>query len=182
MQVMRQNPSHFSGGQDLPVESVSWLDAVAFCNALSQKEGLPPFYKINGEAVEVLDWNGPGYRLPTEAEWEYACRAGSTTRFSFGDHEQALGEYAWYGGNSNHQTHPVGGKKPNAFGLHDMYGNVWEWCWDGSDADYYRQSPAADPRGPLQAASRVVRGGCWSNDPHLARSALRGWATPVDRG
>jgi formylglycine-generating enzyme required for sulfatase activity len=124
VQIARKNPSHFSSGDRLPVENVSWFDALAFCNALSRKEGLTPFYAINGESVEVPDWNGPGYRLPTEAEWEYACRAGSTTRFSFGDDENALGQYAWYNANSSSQTHAVGEKKPNAFGLHDMLGNV----------------------------------------------------------
>jgi formylglycine-generating enzyme required for sulfatase activity len=181
LQIARKNPSRFSSGDRLPVETVSWFDAVAFCNALSQKEGLAPFYAINGQSVEVPDWNGPGYRLPTEAEWEYACRAGTTTRFSFGDEEYALGQYVWYSANSGRQTHPVGEKKPNAFGLHDMLGNVWEWCWDGYDAGYYARSPAEDPRGPDEAANRVFRGGGWSRVPRVARSAYRFWCEPGGR-
>ena len=177
MQITKKNPSHFSSGNRLPVESVSWFDAVSFCNSLSQKEGLTPFYAIKGESVQVQDWNGLGYRLPTEAEWEYACRAGTTTRYSLGDDENALGQYAWYNANSSSQTHPVGEKQPNAFGLHDMLGNVWEWCWDGYDAGYYAQSPADDPRGPDRAAYRVFRGGGWGSDPLRVRSASRseGW-------
>jgi formylglycine-generating enzyme required for sulfatase activity len=177
LQVIKQNPSYSSGNERLPVENVSWHDAVTFCNVLSQKEGLPLFYAINGRTVTVSNWNGPGYRLPTEAEWEYACRAGTTTRFSFGDDQNALGEYAWFGDNANQQTHPVGEKKPNGFGLHDMHGNVWEWCSDWYDADYYKQSPAADPRGPEPAAHRVIRGGSWYRDLQIARSASRFWSS-----
>jgi formylglycine-generating enzyme required for sulfatase activity len=116
--------------------------------------------------------------LPTEAEWEYACRAGTTTRFSFGDDENGLGEYGWYSANSNRQTHSVGEKKPNDFGLYDIHGNVWEWCWDGYDREFYNRSPADDPRGPGRAAHRVIRGGSWNDDPRLARSAYRYRYTP----
>ncbi len=157
--VMGQNPSQFKGSDDLPVETVSWLDAVKFCNKLSEREGRKPYYHIDGGAVTIA--GGEGYRLPTEAEWEYACRAGTTTRYSFGDDENALGQYAWYHTNSGIQTHPVGKKQPNAFGLYDMQGNVWEWCWDGYDGDYYKRSPADDPRGFELAANRVFRGGSW---------------------
>jgi formylglycine-generating enzyme required for sulfatase activity len=178
IRVARNNPSHFAGSDRLPVESVSWFDAVTFCNAFSQKEGVAPFYTINGPSVQVPDWNGPGYRLPTEAEWEYACRAGTTTRFSFGDDEHALGQYAWYSANASKQTHPVGEKQPNAFGLYDMHGNVWEWCWDWYHAGYHVQSLAEDPRGPDEATRRVNRGGDWYYGPQYARSAYREGGEP----
>jgi formylglycine-generating enzyme required for sulfatase activity len=144
----------FDQTDDHPVVNVSWNDATAFSAWLSRQEGQE-------------------YRLPTEAEWEYACRAGTTTRLSFGDDEDALGQYAWYAANSKDQTHPVGEKKPNAFGLYDMHGNVWEWCWDGYDAAYYQKSPAVDPRGPDPASDRVFRGGSQNNEPRYARSAYR---------
>jgi formylglycine-generating enzyme required for sulfatase activity len=173
LEVERKNPSHFSGNDLLPVETVSWLDAVAFCNVLSEEEGLKAFLTIKGQSVEVPDWNGPGYRLPTEAEWEYACRAGTTTRYSFGDDGNKLGRYAWHFSNSNQQTHPVGAKARNPFGVHDIYGNVWEWCWDGYDAAYYAQSPRVDPRGPALPSVRVIRGGGWNVGGQHARSAYR---------
>ena len=111
--VTGENPSHFKGSDDLPVEKVSWNDAIAFCNKLSEREGLKPYYQFGAVARS----GGEGYRLPTEAEWEYACRAGSTTRYSFGDDAASLGEYAWFNGNSGSKTHPVGQKRPNAWGL-----------------------------------------------------------------
>ena len=176
--VMGNNPSYFKGSDDLPVEQVSWSDAVKFCNKLSEREGRRPCYRIEGDVVTIA---GGGYRLPTEAEWEYACRAETTTRFSFGDDVDALGQYAWYSANSNGRTHPVGKKQPNAFGLYDMHGNVWEWCWDGYDADYYKQSPAVDPPGAAQASARVFRGGGWDFIPRFARSAIRHGYGPVYR-
>ena len=171
--VTGKNPSAFEGDRNRPVEQVSWADAVAFCNALSAKEGLTPFYR-----EEVTIAGGGGYRLPTEAEWEYACRAGSSTRYSFGDDAAGLGEYAWFGGNSGDATHPVGQKRPNGFGLYDMHGNVWEWCWDGYEAGYYRNSPADDPRGPSRAPAWGFRGGGWNGDPRVVRSAIRIWFAP----
>jgi formylglycine-generating enzyme required for sulfatase activity len=177
--VTGANPSQFQGSDDLPVDNVSWLDAINYCNALSGKEGLTPFYRVEGETVEVPDWNATGYRLPTEAEWEYACRAGSTTRYSFGDDATGLGAFAWYVGNSRttlnvRRSQPVGLKRPNAWGLYDMHGNAEEWCWDGYEADYHsKKPPAADPPGPSQAASRVNRGGGWRFSPQRCRSAFR---------
>jgi len=159
--VMGSNPSNFKGA-NLPVEEVSWNDAQEFCRKLSQQEG-------------------KAYRLPTEAEWEYACRAGSGTRFHFGDDESQLGEYAWYENNSESQTHPVGTKRPNAFGLFDMHGSVWEWCSDGYDESYYKNSPVDDPQGPSAGDVRVLRGGSWYGWPGDSRSALRLRGTPDGR-
>jgi formylglycine-generating enzyme required for sulfatase activity len=164
--------SHFHGLPNNPVESVSWFDAVEFCNELSQKEGLPPYYVIRNSNQAIID-GGPGYRLPTEGEWEYACRAGTETRFSFGDDAGLLGEYGWYQSNSSGQTWPVGTKLANAWGLHDMHGNVWEWCWDWYDDSYYRNSPGVDPLGGSGATFRVIRGGSWGGDPQYCRSASR---------
>jgi len=157
--VMGNNPSYFKGDNN-PVEGVSWNDAVKFCKKLSQGEGRT-------------------YRLPTEAQWEYACRAGSTTVFSFGDNESSLGDSAWY---IHRKTHPVGQKKANAFGLYDMHGNVWEWCSDWYEKDYYTQSPTSNPTGPTRGSSRVLRGGGWIYNAYNCRSANRGRLTPGIRG
>jgi formylglycine-generating enzyme required for sulfatase activity len=147
-------------GVNYPATCVSWNDAVAYCKKLSEKEGKT-------------------YRLPTEAEWEYACRAGTETRWSFGDDEKVLGDYAWYEGNAmdigERYAHQVGLKKPNAFGLYDMHGNVFEWCHDFYEKDYYKQSPEKDPTGPASNSdsSRVFRGGSWSDNTRFSRSAFR---------
>jgi formylglycine-generating enzyme required for sulfatase activity len=186
--VMGTNPSWFSAtgegsskvaGMDtdrFPVEQVLWLDAIAFCNKLSEREGLKPCYTATGELLV----SGTGYRLPTEAEWEYACRAGpgGTGVYSFSNSGGRLDNFAWYSGNSGNTTHAVGQKSANAFGLYDMHGNVWEWCQDWYDAGYYAKSPAADPQNSAQAASRVGRGGSWSSPPQVCRSASRGRFTP----
>ncbi|MGO9272860.1 MAG: formylglycine-generating enzyme family protein [Terriglobia bacterium] len=179
--MMGDNPSRFKGKPKNPVENVSWVDALRFCNQSSKREGLKPYYEISGETVQVPDWNGTGYRLPTEAEWEYACRAGTATRYFFGDDEASLGEFCWFGGNSDLRTHEVGQKRANGNGLHDMHGNVWEWCWDWYSADYYKESPVDDPRGPSQVSRRVVRGGCWVNFSRSVRSAIRYGYAPDGR-
>jgi len=175
--VTGQDPSNFKGSDDLPAEQVSWNDAIAFCNKLSEQEGLKPYYQFGAGSPS----GGDGYRLPTEAEWEYACRAGNRARYGFGSDAASLGEYAWFDGNSGNKTHAVGQKRPNAFGLYDMHGNVYEWCGDGYDAKYYAESPVEDPRGPAGASDRVFRGGGWSGSPLHARSANRSRSPPVYR-
>ena len=187
-QVMGINPSSFQDAQN-PVETVSWDNALAFCEKLS---AMPE--EKSSERV---------YRLPTEAEWEYACRAGSTTCYSFGQlaqpnsaHEFALelgeisrttitrlpdgklaslSDFAWFEGNSEGSTYPVGQKRPNAWGLWDMHGNVWEWCAGLVRPNYYRGSPAEDPAGPTTGPGRVFRGGAWNCWPSDCRSANRCW-------
>jgi formylglycine-generating enzyme required for sulfatase activity len=154
--LMGINPSHFRGDLN-PVESVSFSDAQEFCRRLCE---LPP-EKNSGNL----------YRLPTEAEWEYACRAGSTSSFCFGDDEAMLDEYGWFNRNAARTTHPVGGKKPNAWGLYDMHGNVGEWCSDYYSA--YPSDPQTDPQGAESGSQIVVRGGGWFFVPQNARSAHR---------
>jgi len=158
---------------------VSWLDAVKFCNALSDREKRTRFYRIDGSEVTAV--GGNGYRLPTEAEWEYACRARSTTLYPFGDDASKLGEHAWYNGNSESKTHPVGRKAPNAWGLYDMLGNDCEWCGDSYDNKYCASSPPVDPLRELGASHRVFRGGGWGNSPGYCRPAFRFWLAPGNR-
>ncbi len=166
--VMGTNPSKFKNvGGRVPVEDVSWEEAQDFCRRLS---GLP-----EEQAV------GRRYRLPTEAEWEYACRAGSTTRYCFGDSEATLREYAWFWENAGKTTHPVGEKKRNAWGLYDMYGNVWEWCQYWYGAAYYASSPLDDPEGPTGGSRRVARGGSWEDAARFCRSAFRHYYSPGRR-
>jgi formylglycine-generating enzyme required for sulfatase activity len=190
--VMDANPSYFSAngggkrrvaGQSTdrhPVEHVSWWDAIVFCNTLSAMEGRAAFYEIGKQSVTVPDWSARGYRLPTEAEWEYACWGNlpKVTRFSFGDDTARLGEFAWHLDNSDQKTHRVGEKRSNGFDLFDMHGNVAEWCWDGYSMGYYKASPVADPRGFDEAENRVYRGGGWYNGANVLRSADRNAHVP----
>jgi formylglycine-generating enzyme required for sulfatase activity len=177
--IMGRKPSHFKGSDDLPVENVSWFDAVNFCNRMSVKDKRTPFYRI--DITDVADVGGNGYRLPSEAEWEYACRAGSATLFPFGDDAVKLGEHAWCFSNSQSKTHLVGQKSPNAWGLYDLLGNVYEWCADWYDEKYYASSPAADPPGVSGASDRVFRGGCWRFDATGCRPAARLGNAPESR-
>jgi formylglycine-generating enzyme required for sulfatase activity len=164
--VMGSNPSHFKeSGPDAPVVNVSWDDAAEFCRRLS---GM-----VEEKAAE--------YRLPTEAEWEYACRAGTTTRYHFGDDKAHLGAYAWWWNNSGRKTHPVGRKKSNSFGLHDVHGNALEWCQDRFAEDYYADSPPSDPSGAKEGSPQVVRGGSWNGLAGDCRSAFRYGGEPGRR-
>ena len=157
--VVGKNPSRQKQPKN-PVEQVTWSDAVRFCNARSTQEGLEPCY--DPQTWECR-FTASGYRLPTEAEWEYACRAGTTNRFYFGDHPEDLKANAWFDGNSQSKPHPVAHWKPNPWGLYDMTGNVWEWCNDFYGVKYYRTSPSDNPRGPKEGEKRVLRGGAWSS-------------------
>lgn len=197
--VMGYDPSHFAGRRRHPVESVSWHEAAAFCNALATVEGLVPFFALAGEERQV--WvtgilpeggEGGGFRLPTEAEWEYACRAGTTTRYWWGDGADGLDTHAWWRNNSGEQTQPVGHEgRRNLWGLADMIGNVWEWCLDPWTEDY-RDAPAeVNPRSPAVSVaeagfagrSRPWRGGSWfcANSGDL-RCAFRVNGLPEQRG
>jgi formylglycine-generating enzyme required for sulfatase activity len=172
-QMELPNPSHFKGAT-LPVEQISWTQAARYCNARSKAEGLEPCYNSEAEC----NFDATGYRLPTEAEWEYACRAGASTDYSFGNDERALAETAWLVDNSAKKTHPVGQKKPNAWGLFDMHGNVAEWCHDFYDKEYYGQSPEMNPRGPTERDKNVLRGGAWNSRAANLRSAARVGESP----
>jgi formylglycine-generating enzyme len=185
--VTWSNPSYFKG-PDLPVAGVYWHEAVRFCNELSRRHGFDTCYtRVDYEYV--CDFNANGYRLPTEAEWEYACRAGTETDFYTGnltqpDHfslDSALDRAAWYAANSGYKSHPVALKEPNAFGLYDMHGNVTEWCWDYYGRAYYTADPVVDPRGPAASRERVFRGGSWAGKPYTLRSSYRFSPTPADR-
>ena len=166
-QIAGTNPSHFKG-YSLPVEQVTWFDAIEYCNKRSQKEGLIPAYTRSGDNV-TWNRNANGYRLPTEAEWEYACRAGTTTAYNTG--ASINNNTGWYNANSNGQIQPVGQKPANAWGLYDMHGNVWEWCWDWYGS--YSSGAQTDPVGASSGSFRVYRGGGWSNSAGLLRSAYR---------
>lgn len=174
--VIGSNPSNFIGNDSRPVEQVSWYDAVQFCNELSKKEGLEQCYTLEGGTTWRCDFDKKGYRLPTEAEWEYACRAGTLTDYYTGTTESQLASAGWYDYNSNSITRPVGQKVANKFGLYDMHGNVWEWCWDWW-ANYVAGN-FDDPTGPNSGSSRVLRGGSWNFDASDCRSAIRYYYYP----
>jgi formylglycine-generating enzyme required for sulfatase activity len=167
--VMGANPSRWKGAHN-PVEQVRWSDAVKYCNQRSQLEGLEPCYDLR---AWKCNFEANGYRLPTEAEWEYACRAGSTTAYFFGDDPSKLGDYAWYEKNSGGHPRPVGQKQPNGWGLFDICGNVWEWCNDFYQVDYYPEAPRQDPKGPKEGQNKVLRGGAWRFSAESCRSGYR---------
>lgn len=167
-QVMGTNPS-IQKDYSLPVDSINWIDAIHFCNKLSEIDGLNPAYKFFGENVE-WDTTANGWRLPTEAEWEYACKAGKEGEY-FGDWQ--IDDLGWYNMNSGLHSHPSGRKMANDWGLFDMNGNLWEWCWDFYSSDYYKISPAINPRGPQSGERRIARGGSWNDGNFFARASNR---------
>ncbi|MDR0785702.1 MAG: formylglycine-generating enzyme family protein, partial [Treponema sp.] len=194
-EVMGTNPSYFKG-DNLPVESVSWYEAVEYCNKRSEREGLTLAYTIdktrsNGNNLDgndnvkwVVTWNrsANGYRLPTEAEWELACRAGTSTAYSTGagiSTSQARYGGSYSGSGERDKTIAVGSFAPNAWGLYDMHGNVWEWCWDWYGS--YGSGFQTDPAGASSVSFRVFRGGGWSNTVRYVRSAGRSYYTPSTR-
>jgi formylglycine-generating enzyme required for sulfatase activity len=172
--LMGKNPAKFQG-PDHPVERISWFSAIQYCNMRSLREGLNPCY--NTDTLQC-DFQADGYRLPTEAEWEYACRSGGATRWSCGDDAAQLVKCAWMKDNANKTTHPVKEKSPNAWGLYDMHGNVAEWCNDFYSEDYSSQGESSDPRGPQSGEERVLRGGSWLSSEEACRSAARAGQAP----
>jgi len=163
--IMGSNPSYFKKcGDFCPVESISWYDVQQFIGKLNSK-------------------TGKSYRLPAEAEWEYAARSGGKKEKYAGTNTDAnLGTYAWFVSNSSEKTHPVGQKQPNSLGLYDMSGNVWEWCQDWHDKNYYSNSPKDNPQGPSSSSYKVLRGGCFDGTPEDVRASNRYYNGPEDRG
>ena len=170
---LASNSSNFKGAT-LPAEMVHWHIAALYCNQRSLDEGLEACYDEEG----ACNFEADGYRLPTEAEWEYACRAGTDGDYSFGDDPRLLKQYAWFAGNAGKKTHPVAAKKPNAWGLYDMHGNVAEWCNDPYGEDYYKASRHSNPHGPAEGEKYVLRGGSFLSSETACGSAYRTADTP----
>ena len=195
--------SSYGDGDNYPTYYVSWYDALVYCNKRSMAEGLTPCYSINDSpnpedwgdvptssngtwnSVEC-NWNANGYRLPTEAEWEYAARAGDNTEdsltYSGTSNVDELGDYAWYYDSANDNTHEVGTKLPNAFGLYDMSGNVWEWCWNWFTSEYDENTEGgSDPTGSSAGSNRVYRGGSWLSSSDYCAVSAHGNDGPISR-
>jgi formylglycine-generating enzyme required for sulfatase activity len=172
--LTEKNPSK-TKGLDKPVEQVDWYHAILYCNLRSLKEGLKPCYD---PSTLACDFAADGYRLPTEAEWEYACRAGTKSKYSPGDDPAKLRNFAWFKANAGDTTHSVGQKAPNPWGLYDLHGNVAEWCQDIYGEHHYQQSENRDPHGPATGNKRVLRGGSWRTGEDGCRSSARNSETP----
>ena len=189
LELMEYNPSIAIDNEDCPVDGVTWYSAIEFCNKMSEAESLPPYYDIKAirrrsnnsiESAKVTVLGGDGFRLPTEAEWEYTCRAGSISPWCFGDQVLDVGQYAWYYDNSTMETHPVGQRKPNSWGLYDMHGNVMEWCYDWYNELLYQQctEESENPIGPADGTAKVLRGGAWQFGAEATRCAYRNSSAP----
>ncbi|HOY85321.1 MAG TPA: SUMF1/EgtB/PvdO family nonheme iron enzyme [Candidatus Syntrophosphaera sp.] len=193
-EVMGSNPSNWKG-DNLPVESVSWYAILKYCNLRSIVVGLTPVYSISGSTnpanwgdvptsnnatwnAVTCNWSANGYRLPTEAEWEFSARGGTQSKGYKYSGSNDIGSVAWYYDNSGRKTHEVGTKTANELGIHDMSGNVWEWCWDWYDSGYYAKSPVLDPRGAGSSSRRVLRGGSWLGNDFDWRVAFRNNSSP----
>ncbi|HVY70406.1 MAG TPA: SUMF1/EgtB/PvdO family nonheme iron enzyme, partial [Verrucomicrobiae bacterium] len=174
VKVQLPNPSHWNDNPKKPVERIRWRDAKQYCNDLSAMEGLKPCYNEKTPDWDC-DFTANGYRLPTEAEWEYAARAGTDGAYDFGPADK-LRQYGWNADNADEKTHVVGQKKPNRWGIYDLYGNVSEWCEDVYSPTYYAESPKADPHGPPSPGKdvkRVMRGGNWKSSADMSRVTFR---------
>jgi formylglycine-generating enzyme required for sulfatase activity len=178
LRVTGISPGYHTGNPDYPVENVSWYEAISFCNALSAREKLRPAYGGTPETGITCDFSANGYRLPTEAEWEFACRAGSETDYCSGNGTAALESVGWYLGNAGNNTHAAGELNGNGYSLADMHGNIAEWCWDWFSPSAYSATPADNPGGPASGTERVRRGGGYLSNATSARSAARSSATP----
>ena len=178
-EIMGSNPSAFKGDAQ-PVEQVSWYDVIDFCNALSVLDGFTPAFSGSGDSL-VCDFDASGYRLPTEAEWEFVVKGGNISSGYVYAGSDSVDDVAWHYGNSESMSHVVGSKAANELGIFDMSGNVWEWCWDRFDSNYYSVSPAADPEGPASGSTRVVRGGSWGQGDFYQRTTNRAGRTPSDQ-
>ena len=182
LSALNATPAHGQRGYEAArrrVERVAWHDAAVWCNALSRLAGRAPVYRRAGDTW-ARDPGGAGFRLPTEAEWEHACRAGTDTRWSFGDDDTLLAEHAWFGEGRTGATHPVKAKRANPWGLHDVYGNVWEWCEDGW-SNPYDAAETVDPVAPPRGDLRVIRGGGFRDAAGVCRSAYRRGGRPGGR-
>ena len=174
--LMGKIPPTKMPGDDRPVQQVTWLQAARYCNARSRADGLDPCYDI-AHPIKC-NFDATGYRMPTEAEWEYACRAGTTGDYFFGDDPRELRKFAWFVDNARKATHPVGRMQANGWGLHDMQGNLSEWCNDYYDEGHYRQGESQNPRGPAWRKYRVLRGGNWGSSAETCRSSARHFEAP----
>jgi hypothetical protein len=183
VEVMGSNPSNWKG-DNLPVEYINWYNVIDYCNKRSVKERLTPCYSINGDTSPndwssgtiVCDWNANGYRLPTEAEWQYAARGGNQSKGYTFSGSNKINDVGWYGDNSDDKTHPVGEKQSNELGIYDMSGNVWEWCWDWYDS--YPSGSQNNPKGPDSGNARVRRGGCYNTNDYYCTVTIRGNFSP----